>query len=92
MLHDNRTIGYQRPEFIRLQARVALQVVQKGFFVCVVVGIALLHPQELLPGSMASPTAAASAALFAVFACRSIACVAVVDQVGGCGCYGVTAA
>lgn len=91
MLHNNRTIRDQRPKLIRLQARVALQMVQERLLVGVIIGVALLHPQELLPRPMAASTAAASATLLAVFA-GGIACVAVVDEVGGCGCYGVTAA
>ena len=91
MLHDNRTIRNQRPELIRLQPRIALQMVQERLLIGVIIGIALLHPQELLPGSMAASTAAASATFLAVFAC-GIACVAIVDEMCGCGCYGVTAA
>ena len=88
MLHNDRTIRNQRPELVRLQARIALQMVQERLLVGVIVGVALLHPQQLLPRPMAASTATASTTLLAVFA-GGIACV---DEMCGCGRYGVTAA
>jgi len=37
LLDDDRGVGDERPEVVRLQARVALEVVEKGLFVGVVV-------------------------------------------------------
>ena len=44
VLQDGRAISDQRPEFVRSEFRIALQVVQKRLFVGVVVRIALFHP------------------------------------------------
>jgi hypothetical protein len=38
VLHDYRRVGHQRPKLVRLQARVALEVVQERFLIRVVVG------------------------------------------------------
>lgn len=62
MLHNDRGLADQLPELVRLQPWVALQVVQEGRRVRVVVGIGLLYPEELAPdGGFATARGAADA-------------------------------
>lgn len=91
MLDDDRTIRNQRPKLIRLQARIALQMVQKCLLVRVVVGVALLYPQELLPRSVPPTATTATPSLISVFA-RRIGCIAVADEVCGRGSHGIATA
>lgn len=69
VLKDDGGIGDEGPKVVGLQAGVSLEVLQEGDLIGVVVGVGLLHPEELLPGAVlaaamvvAAPTAAAAAA------------------------------
>lgn len=60
MLHDDRAIGNKWPELVWPQTLVDLEMVQECLLISVVVWIALLHPEQLLPWSRALSTAASA--------------------------------
>lgn len=49
MLYDDGAVRHERPEFIRSEFRISLQMIEKGVFVGIVVGKGLFDPQQFLP-------------------------------------------
>lgn len=45
MLYDDCAVGDEWPKLVRPQPGVALEVVQEGLLICIVVRVVLFHPQ-----------------------------------------------